>query len=72
MYSRPERRDRFTRKLGMTPRMSATEKTRDPRIKEMDEASIDIGMAVGRNSGFLGSVPNAEVVEFEQTPHCGT
>ena len=57
MYSEPERRDRFTRQLGLTPSKAATEKSCGLLLKEMDEAGIDIGVVVGRNSGFLGSVP---------------
>ncbi len=64
MYSEPERRDRFTRQLGLTPSKAATEKSCGLLLKEMDEAGIDIGVVVGRNSGFLGSVPNADVMEF--------
>jgi predicted TIM-barrel fold metal-dependent hydrolase len=64
MYSQPDRRDRFTRQLGLTPSAAATAKSCDLLIKEMDEAGIDIGVVVGRNSEFLGSVPNADVMEF--------
>ena len=64
MYSQPERRDRFTHQLGLTPSPAATERSCDLLLKEMDEAGIDIGVVVGRNSGFLGSVPNADVMEF--------
>lgn len=66
MYSQPERRDRFTRQLGLTPSPSATGKSCELLLKEMDEAGIDLGVVVGRNSGFLGSVSNADVMEFVQ------
>lgn len=64
MYSQPERRDRFTRQLGLEPSAAANEKSCDLLIKEMDEAGIDVGVVVGRESGFLGSVSNADVMEF--------
>ena len=61
MYSQPERRDRFTRQLGFQPSPAASGQSCDLLIKEMDDAGIDIGVVVGRNSGFLGSVDNSEV-----------
>lgn len=64
MYSQPERRDRFTRQLGLEPSPAATETSCDLLIKEMDAAGIDTGVVVGRESGFLGSVSNADVMEF--------
>jgi hypothetical protein len=67
MYSQPDRRDRFTRQLGLEPSAAATEKSCDLLLKELDSAGIDIGVVVGRNSGFLGSVTNADVMEFVQT-----
>jgi predicted TIM-barrel fold metal-dependent hydrolase len=67
MYSEPERRDRFTRQLGLTPSQAATEKSCDLLIQEMDEAGIDMGVVVGRKSGFLGSVSNEDVMGFVKT-----
>jgi predicted TIM-barrel fold metal-dependent hydrolase len=64
MYSQPERRDRFTRQLGLVPSRAATERSCDLLLAEMDEAGIDMGVVVGRSPGFLGSVPNATVMEF--------
>src|SRR5262245_31500583 len=64
MYAQPERRDRFTRQLGLAPSRAATEKSCDLLIAEMDEAGIDVGVVVGRSPGFLGSVSNATVMEF--------
>lgn len=64
MYSEPERRDRFTRQLGLTPSQAATEKSCDLLIAEMDAAGIDMGVVVGRKSGFLGSVSNDDVMGF--------
>lgn len=64
MYSDPVRRDRFTRQLGLEPSPAALALSVDLMIKEMDAAAIDIGVVVGRNSGFFGSVSNATVLEF--------
>ena len=64
MYSDPARRDRFTRQLGLVPSPSASQKSCELMLAEMDAAGIDMGVVVGRNSGFLGSVPNADVMEF--------
>jgi predicted TIM-barrel fold metal-dependent hydrolase len=67
MYSEPERRDRFTRQLGLSPSPAATGKSCDLLIKEMDDAGIDMGVVVGRKSGFLGSVSNDDVMGFVKT-----
>jgi predicted TIM-barrel fold metal-dependent hydrolase len=64
MYTWPERRDRFTRQLGMEPSPAATEKSPGLLLAEMDEAGVDVGVVVGRHAGFLGSVPNATVMDF--------
>ncbi len=66
MYSAPERRDNFTRQLGLTPSPAAQQKSVPLLLKEMDDAGIDLGVVVGRNSGFFGSVPNDIVLEFTQ------
>jgi len=64
MYTKPDRRGRFTRQLGLEPSRAAVERSVDLMIEEMDEAGIDVGVVVGRNSGFLGAVDNATVLEF--------
>jgi len=64
MYSQPERRDRFTRQLGLEPSPAATQKSCNLLLREMDEAGISRGVVVGRDAGFLGSVSNADVMEF--------
>ena len=64
MYSEPERRDRFTHQLGLTPSHAAIGKSCDLLIKEMDDAGISMGVVVGRKSGFLGSVSNDDVMGF--------
>ena len=67
MYSDPARRDRFTRQLGLAPSPAAVEKSCVLLIEEMDAAGIDLGVVVGRDAGFLGSVSNADVMAFVRT-----
>lgn len=64
MYTDPERRDRFTRQLGFEPPPSATARSPDLMLAEMDEAGVDVGVVVGRQAGFLGSVSNEAVMAF--------
>lgn len=66
MYAAPERRDRFTRQLGLEPSRAAQEQSVDLMLREMDEAGIDMGVVVGRHSGSLGSVDNETVLGFTQ------
>lgn len=61
MYSAGARRDGFTRTVGFEPSLAAQEQSMDLLLKEMDEASIDRGVVVGRLAGVLGSVPNDDV-----------
>jgi len=67
MYSSPERRDNFTRQLGLTPSRAAQQQSVDLLLQEMDDSGVDMGVVVGRNSGFFGSVPNDIVLEFTQS-----
>ena len=64
MYAQPDRRDRFTRQLGFAPSRAAGEQSVELMLAEMDEAGIDVGVVVGRNSGALGSVANDTVQDF--------
>lgn len=66
MYTDPARRDRFTAQLGLKPSPAAVGKSCDLLIEEMDAAGIDLGVVVGRDAGFLGSVSNADVMAFVQ------
>jgi predicted TIM-barrel fold metal-dependent hydrolase len=61
MYSQAARRDRITGYHGMTPARSAQEKSIDLLLKEMDEAGITRGVAMGRYSGPYGTVSNEDV-----------
>jgi predicted TIM-barrel fold metal-dependent hydrolase len=64
MYTQPERRDRFTRQLGLEPSQAAVQKSCDLLIEEMDAAGVGFGVVVGRTGGFLGSVSNTDVMAF--------
>ncbi len=64
MYAGAARRDGITRAIGLEPSAAAQERSVELLLAEMDAAGIDIGVVVGRNSGRLGSVPNAVVREF--------
>ena len=44
--------------------IKASERLSFAELREMDAAGVDIGVVVGRKTGFLGSVPNADVMEF--------
>lgn len=61
MYSQAARRDRITGYHGMTPARSAQEQSIDLLLKEMDEANIARGVAMGRYSGPYGTVSNEDV-----------
>lgn len=64
MYRGAARRDRITRDIGFVPSPAAQEKSVELLLAEMDAAGVHIGVVVGRNSGALGRVDNAEVKEF--------
>jgi uncharacterized protein len=64
MYAGARRRDGITRAIGFEPSPAALQLSVDMMIGEMDEAGIGRGVVVGRNSGPLGSVDNAVVMEF--------
>jgi predicted TIM-barrel fold metal-dependent hydrolase len=61
MYANSERRDRFTRQLGMQPAPSAQKRSLPALVKEMAAAGVVKGVITGRMSGFLGSVSNDDV-----------
>jgi predicted TIM-barrel fold metal-dependent hydrolase len=64
MYAQAARRDGITRSIGFEPSNAAVQQSVELMLAEMDEAGVDLGVVVGRNSGALGSVPNAIVREF--------
>jgi uncharacterized protein len=61
MYSNGERRDRFTRQLGLEPAPSAVQRSMPLLLEEMKAANVVHGVVTGRTSDFLGSVSNADV-----------
>jgi predicted TIM-barrel fold metal-dependent hydrolase len=64
MYAGAARRDGITRAIGFEPSSAAVQQSVNLMLAEMDAAGVDLGVVVGRNSGALGSVPNAIVREF--------
>lgn len=61
MYSNGERRDRFTRQLGLAPAPSAQQLSMPILLDEMKAAGVVMGVITGRVSDFLGSVANADI-----------
>ncbi len=61
MYANPQRRDRFTRQLGLEPAPSATQKSIALCLAEMDAADVGIGVLPARHSDMHGSTSNAAV-----------
>lgn len=70
MYAQAERRNRFTRNLKFEPSPAAEAQSMEMTIAEMDEAGVTRALVVGRNSGMLGAVDNADVAEL-MTDHPG-
>lgn len=61
LYSNPDRRDGFSRKLGFTPAPSAQQNSMELLFQEMDAVNVSMGVVVGRVSPSLGSTTNDEV-----------
>ncbi|MCC6531986.1 MAG: amidohydrolase [Burkholderiales bacterium] len=61
MYANGERRDRFTRQLGLEPAPSAVKCSMPLLLDEMKAAGVIHGVITGRTSDFLGSVSNEDV-----------
>lgn len=64
LYSKPDRRNGFTRNLKFEPSQAAEKQSVDLMIDEMKQGGVEKALIVGRNSGMLGSIDNAEVSEF--------
>lgn len=64
MYAGAARRDGITRKIGFTPSPAAVAQSVPLLLGEMDAAGIDAGVVVGRVSGALGNVDNADILEI--------
>jgi len=60
-YQEADRRDRYTRSLGFEPAPSATQRSIDLLVAEMDASGVTAGLVVGRHAGALGSVSNDDV-----------
>ncbi|RTL63034.1 MAG: amidohydrolase [Hyphomicrobiales bacterium] len=63
MYAGAARRDGITRKVGFEPSPAAMGQSLPLLISEMDAAGVDKGVVVGRVSGALGNVDNADILE---------
>ena len=61
MYANPDRRDRFTRMLGLAPAPSALHRSIDECLAEMDAAGVATGVLPARQSGYLGCTSNEAV-----------
>lgn len=61
MYANPERRDRFTRQLGLQPAPSAIARSMEACLADMDAARVIAGVLPARYSGYLGSTSNEAV-----------
>ncbi|MCC7080463.1 MAG: amidohydrolase [Burkholderiales bacterium] len=66
MYSNGERRDRFTRQLGLEPAPSAVERSMPLLLQEMQAVEVVHGVITGRTSDFFGSVSNEDVAAIVQ------
>lgn len=67
IYTRPDIRDGFTRKIGYNPAPSAEHKSMELYFKETDAAGISLGVCVGRNTTVLGAVSNRDIAEIAAT-----
>ena len=61
IFSRPDITFSNTRRVGFEPAPSALEKSVEMLFREMDAVGIERGVVVGRTSGPLGVVSNADV-----------
>jgi predicted TIM-barrel fold metal-dependent hydrolase len=61
MYTKPERRDQYTRQLGLEPAPSARSRSMERLLAEMDAAGVGVGVVQARISDFFGSVSNEDV-----------
>jgi predicted TIM-barrel fold metal-dependent hydrolase len=71
MYTNGERRDRFTRQLGLEPAPSAIQRSMPLLLEEMRAANVVHGVITARHSSYFGSVSNADVAAIV-AEHPGT
>jgi predicted TIM-barrel fold metal-dependent hydrolase len=64
IYTAPENRDNYTRKLGFAPVVSAQQQSMQLLFEEMNTAGITKGVIVARNTDKLGVITNADVVDI--------
>ena len=64
MYAGAARRDGITRKIGFEPSAAAVMQSVPLLLEEMNDAGIDAGVIVGRVSGALGNIDNADIAEL--------
>jgi hypothetical protein len=64
MYDDAACRDRMTRHIGFEPSAAAQQQSVPLLLAEMDQAGVGIGVVVGRKSGTLGNVDNADIKEL--------
>lgn len=62
MYTKPERRNRFTRQLGLEPAPSAEARSMPMLLEEMKSVNVVAGVVTARVSDYFGSVSNDDVV----------
>jgi uncharacterized protein len=67
IYSAPENRDSYTRKLGFPPVISAQLQSMPKLFEEMDDAGITTGVIVARNTDRLGCITNEDVASIAAT-----
>ncbi len=65
MYANAPRRDAATRRHGFEPAESATKKSIDLLLKEMDRAGVTTGVMLGRVSKVFGSVSNEDLQKIQ-------
>lgn len=63
-FSRVKIIERFTGQLGFRQADSVRELSIDKLLAEMDEAGIEKGVVVGRNTTTIGAVPNTDVAQI--------
>lgn len=62
MYTKPERRNKFTRQLGLEPAPSAMQRSMPMLLEEMKSVNVVAGVVTARVSDYFGSVSNDDVV----------
>ncbi|MEQ1775053.1 MAG: amidohydrolase family protein [Burkholderiales bacterium] len=61
MYTNPQRRNVYTRQLGLEPAVSAEQKSMELLLDEMKAVNVVAGVVTARVSDYFGSVTNDDV-----------